>query len=613
MKSSLSFLLAVVPLFANAEEAWRFINLADWHNAEKYVFADISNSQAVQSDITKLSAIKKSYGGELVVIPGDSNSGKWDQPKFIETFRPGGKAEDIILEAGALCYGGMIDSFRKAGYPKILMAIGDHELGDNPWPVNSVKARTQPQFRQAFAREFNLSGDGGRFRYPEKIGSVPSRPIGTKYEETSFALKHRNVLFLTLDAFRQESPGTRLGVEGSVTGEVVGPHLDWVDRVLTEARKDPEIKHIIAQSHLPILYPVRKVSSSGMLMDNNEDSELWKVLRKHSVDMYLAGEVHANTVTKDPQSDLLQVVTRGNGASNFQTVDITEDSIEMILYRIPDAIVIKGDYYEAGRLLIDKSGSQPRINATGDLSLLDRDQPMLHFTFEEELAFKDRPMNGTRLGVKNSNIPNGVTCTRIISNEGEFGNQYDAFYHDVEFVKGVQGKAGQFNSGSRMGVFGMGPLELHHPVSYAMWVKTTSTRDQILINTQTIWGNKPEVFLNLYLENGVPVGAISHSQNVVAEGVSINDGEWHHLALVVPHAHTRLSELQMYVDGEPVPTNLRGDDRIISLNRHMRLNIGCKGYSPKKIEHMNYDGELDDVMLWTRPIKVAEIQRLLHK
>jgi hypothetical protein len=74
------------------------------------------------------------------------------------------------------------------------------------------------------------------------------------------------------------------------------------------------------------------VNSSGMLMDDGTENSFWKTLRKHKVDLYFAGEVHANTVTKDPESNVVQLVSRGNFFNNFQTLDISDDRIEVICY-----------------------------------------------------------------------------------------------------------------------------------------------------------------------------------------------------------------------------------------------------------------------------------------
>ncbi len=316
---------------ANKITPWRFISLADWHSAEKFIMGNRHKAfkNAVDENIATLKWMKSYFGGELILLPGDSNGGHWDTPKFIRKFNPELSPEQTILQAGKLCYMGMIDTFQKGGYDKLLMAVGDHEVGDNPWPAGSAVSRYQPQFRETFAKSFNYSSGGASFKYTKKIGTADSRPLGTKYEDTSYAYQYKNVLFITVDVFHQQDYQTAIGEQGTVTGTVIGPHLQWLESVLSEARKDTSIKHIFVQAHLPVIYPVRKVSSSGMLIDDGEDNDFWKLLRKYKVDIYFAGEVHANTVTKDPKYDLLQVVTRGNFFTNFQTVDISDDKIEM--------------------------------------------------------------------------------------------------------------------------------------------------------------------------------------------------------------------------------------------------------------------------------------------
>ena len=56
---------------------------------------------------------------------------------------------------------------------------------------------------------------------------------------------------------------------------------------------------------MTILNPVRKVRSSAMFFDRAENSPFWKLMVEHRVDIYFAGEVHADTVLKDKTSDLL--------------------------------------------------------------------------------------------------------------------------------------------------------------------------------------------------------------------------------------------------------------------------------------------------------------------
>ena len=69
-----------------------------------------------------------------------------------------------------------------------------------------------------------------------------------------------------------------VGGEGAVSVTVQGEQLLWFEKVLQEARKNESIKHIIVQAHVPILQPVRRVSSSGQFWDLGADSEFWQIM-----------------------------------------------------------------------------------------------------------------------------------------------------------------------------------------------------------------------------------------------------------------------------------------------------------------------------------------------
>ena len=149
-----------------------------------------------------------------------------------------------------------------------------YAIGDNAWKPNTLKSRLQPYFRQAFSYNLNYS-QNGKFRYRERILDVESRPVGTAFEDSSYAYKHKNALFITIDVFYQKSPREQIGDAGTVTGQVQGRHLEWFGRILDAGRKHPDVRHIFVQGHLPVLYPVRKSKSSGMYMDNLENSDFW--------------------------------------------------------------------------------------------------------------------------------------------------------------------------------------------------------------------------------------------------------------------------------------------------------------------------------------------------
>lgn len=602
----LSLVLGAVE--ARTGEAWRFLVIADWHSAEKFVQPDPRPEwvqQAAAKDVATVRALKQTYGGDVILLPGDSNKGHWDFPAFIRKFKPGLTPQEAILQAGHRCYSGMIDVFRQGGYERLLMAVGDHELGDNPWPAKTSKARCQPQFRETFAREFNRRPDGS-FRWDRPVGDAPARPVGTPYENTSYAWAYRNALFVTVDVFRHESAETVIGDEGTVTGAVTGRHLEWLEQVLAAARRQPGIRHVFVQAHLPVLHPVRKVSSSGMLMDDGPDSAFWQALRRHRVDVYFAGEVHANTATRDTGSDLVQVVSRGNGFTGFLAVDVADDVIDIAAQCRTDAET--ATYRESGRLKIDKSGARTVFSDDGELALLDRQARLIHFPFGQgDAAPPDRPMaHGAEL--------RGVTCDQAVSNRGAFGPQYDAQGAALTWVPGPRGKAAEFTTQSRMAVFAMGPHHSSYPISCALWVRTDQTGSRVLINSGAIWRRGGlRGFFNLNLVDGVPEVRISDTQSLLADGARLNDGKWHHLAAVMPEGGCRLSNVRIYVDGKAMPTRVRGADAPIHFEQSVRLSFGGYGFSRADFDRLPaqaFAGAMDEISFWARPLTPAEVAEL---
>jgi hypothetical protein len=608
-----------------AEEPWRFINLADWHGAEIYVQPELRPGGEEQM-LADLKMLNKNYGGELILMPGDSNRGHWDTPQFIKSFNPGLTPAEAILQAGDLCYTGMTDAFREAGYPIILMAVGDHEVGDNPWPVGNAVSAHQAEFRQTFAKGFNVDPDGGHFKYDKSIGDASSRPLGTTYEETSYAYQHKNVLFVTMDVFYQEDPKKRIGPQGTVTGTVNGKHLEWFDHVLSEARKDDSIKHIFVQSHLPVLQPVRRVNSSGMLMDGEMESDFWKTMRKHDVDIYFAGEVHSNTVTKDPKSDLVQVVTRGRYINNFATVDVTDDVIDLTLYNQISKSASDGKFEEYGKLVIDKSSGKKTFRDEGEFTFLDRNAPLMHFDFEENFYLKDRIVLGFSLlqagnPFKSEVFVDGTTVDRSFQNQGAFGRNYDAQNGNIELVAdGPHGKAGVFTPDSKMAVYGAGPYSYGNVASYALWIKTTSEDNMVLINTGR--GGLKRGLLNLNLNDAKPELLIAGDARLLVKSQKLNDEKWHHIAVSMPRKDCRLSEVQFYVDGQLVESEILGKDTPINVSMVNKVSVGGGGHAGRgsaasygKFMQENFGvepfvGSLDEVSVWARALTAAEVAKM---
>ena len=501
-----------------------------------------------------------------------------------------------------------------------------YALGDNSWETYSMKSRLQPQFRQAFASSFNHNYDGG-FKYTKGIGNAASNPMWTPYSETSFAYVYKNTLVVTVDVLYQQNFYVDIGPMGTVTGRVTGAHLQWLDSVLEEGSKLPEVKHIIVQGHFPALFPVRKTKSSGIYMDDNEKSEFWEVLRKHPVDFYFAGEAHLNTVSKDTKSDIIQVVSRGNFFSNFLTIDITDDTIDITSYEEVglEKTMSNFDYVPSGHIQILKNDAVKSIVTSGELSLFDPDDPMIYFNFESKTALKDRPVlglgelpGGRRAPMVGSVEVDGATCTESLINVGAFGQDYDAQSRNVGLTPGLYGLAGVFNLDSRAAIFGMGPHSGTHPVSYAMWFKTMSYGSRTLLSYEGFWNQN--TVMNLRLRNGMPEVVYSANQKVFVKNRTLNDGIWHHIAVTMPFDGCSLSDMKMYIDGEEESMTLIGYDAKMDLPSGGMMSVGSFGYGSIGADNpatrsgfnagLNFEGSLDDVMVFARTLSDSETKKL---
>ena len=497
-----------------SEDSWRFIAIADLHTMTWFSWADPAQNRgnkAYNEQVNVLTHIHEKYGGELVFMPGDAVSyGNLSLDKIIKLLGGDLSQGEAVYRAGVNCYNTTRELFKDSGYDTLLATVGDHELGGNEGfrvsPSRS-KMHTIPQARQAFGDGFNRNHDNGFvFDQPWFDGDIASRPLGTPYENTTFAYVHKNALFVTVDAFEIIGEGNHdfidrghgLGGEGAVTCTVDGngQHLSWFENILRKGRDDASIRHILVQAHLPIIQPVQRVHCSGQFLDYGEESDFWNLMNEYGVDLYFAGEgeikidsflishkillffminsrayisclsVHANTVTKSRYegSNLVQIVSRGNSYNNFLTVDVSEDVLDIKIYNeFGDQRKFNAQYAESGHLTIDKSSAVTALSSSGMLELLDMDAPILIYDFEAILPLGTRQVPGFRssdsLMATEVDI-RGKLCTKSMLNLGGFGAQYDAQLGNIALSKGKDGgRAGYFTAKSRMAMIGRYTLE----------------------------------------------------------------------------------------------------------------------------------------------------------
>ncbi len=327
-----------------APETWTFVSMPDFLNV------DTTYPQPGWEDALDyvLKAVK-AENPDFVLIAGDLLMGRW-------------WSEEKIDKYAKIYYPAWIERMNAHGL-KYYTAIGDHELGDNPWPAD--RAKLVPSFKAAFRNYMKMPLNG------------PDHMKGT-----AFHVLHKNALIVAVDVFEKGKSS-----QGLIAPQVTGKQLEWLEKTLDAHRS---VDHVVVMGHTPILGPVRKRSSSGLMLLEGRQSPLWRTMSKRNVDLYLAGEVHAITCTR---RDGVQQIAHGglfgyNPKVNYMVVKVSPGKMELTLKELD--IVCKGPklwqegrnrpketvlitdeikkrgYIDVGRMTIDKtSGKRTARDKTG--------------------------------------------------------------------------------------------------------------------------------------------------------------------------------------------------------------------------------------------------------
>jgi hypothetical protein len=300
---------------------------------------------------------------DAVLVAGDEVNGHWgvdfDATGIFGAVNTYEQKLDALRKAGRLYYRQWKDRFAQRGL-KVYPAVGDHEVGDNPWPSGSFKTRAFGTYKATWARHFTAGGT-----------KYAMRPTGTPYEGTTYAVKLTpNTLLITVDTFAK--------YDGTVHTRLTSGQLSWVRSTIDQA-KASGVKNVIVQGHVSVLGPVNHQHSSNLMYEGGGSSAFWQMLKRKKVDLYLAGEAHDMTVHTD--GTLVQVTHGGyvpRGISNYLVLNVYEDRIELRLKqfsgrtlddtrrlwqvdnrRPPWSQVINPGPQSAGTMTIDKSTGEP--------------------------------------------------------------------------------------------------------------------------------------------------------------------------------------------------------------------------------------------------------------
>jgi hypothetical protein len=227
---------------------------------------------------------------DFVMIDGDLVNGHWwDSPQCVK-------------QMGTIFYSAWISRMQEHGL-KFYTAIGDHELGDDPWPKEKVKL--VPYFEDIYRQNLKMPMNG-----PENKKGL------------SYFVRQGDLLLVTVETFEVVGDSMHL--------DVIGEQLEWFKRVLKE---NSDAKFKIVQGHVGIWGNIKSRSSSNLMLEKGKNSDFYKAMKDNGIDAYLAGEFHDVTVL---ESDGIWEIVHGSswGREIVNTEDYLVGKIvgdEMIL------------------------------------------------------------------------------------------------------------------------------------------------------------------------------------------------------------------------------------------------------------------------------------------
>lgn len=242
----------------------------------------------------------KEEAPDFVMIAGDLVNGHWwDSPQCVE-------------QMGTLYYSGWKRRMDKHQL-KYYTAVGDHELGDDPWPAE--KLELVPHLEKTYASLLNMPQNG------------PDNKKGLAY-----FVREGDLLMITVETFEV--------VGDTMVADVRGEQLQWFKQVLKE---NSDARFIVVQGHVPIWGEIRARSSSSIMLHDGKQNEFYRLMKEFGVDLYLCGEFHDVTVLES--DGIWQVV---HGSSWGREIVNTQDYLVAKISNNKLHVELKRLYMEVG-------------------------------------------------------------------------------------------------------------------------------------------------------------------------------------------------------------------------------------------------------------------------
>lgn len=283
-----------------------------------------------------------SHGTDDVLVAGDLVEGRWGRDdSFTGVFGPVRTESQRMRawrRAAEVYYPAYRQRFADHGL-RTYTAVGDHEIGDDPWRRHrdawtDFKRRHIPQFKKIYAEQM-LTDAARQPRFTD-------RPRG-QARHTAYAVRlDPQVLLVTIDVFERRGGDVHISVDPA--------QLRWLRQVLRQARRD-DVPWVMVQGHTPMTGDVRTRNSSHLVYERGARSELWQVMVKGGVDVYLSGEVHDQTVH---QRDGILEVSHGSllyrGEASYVIGQATADRLVLENHQFTGTIGFDDRLWTTSRL-----------------------------------------------------------------------------------------------------------------------------------------------------------------------------------------------------------------------------------------------------------------------
>ena len=116
---------------------------------------------------------------------------------------------------------------------------------------------------------------------------------------------------------------------------------------------------------------------------------------------------------------------------------------------------------------------------------------------------------------------------------------YDAQVANL-VLKKVRSISGKYSvlfrrkSHARHSIFSFGPHSPGTIISFSVWIRTRQSSEMIIVHYGDVWNSSRSIF-SLTIDEGRPkLYARENTFLTTINGVAVNDGKWHHIAVSMP-------------------------------------------------------------------------------